>query len=599
MKFPLERYLNVRSANQPTFAPDGRRIAFVTNVTGIPQLWEVDREGGWPDQLTFFSERVDAPVYAPGKRELAFHLDRGGDERFQIWRLAEGGATVEALTEALETVHYVGDWSRDSRRLTYSANDRDPRFFDVFVRDMDTGDVRRIYRADESNLARMFTPDGRLVLITVFHGPSDQDLYLVDVETGEAHHLTPHEGAARFAESAISGNGRDVYAVTDVGREFLAVVRRSVRRGPWETVWEEPWDVTDLALSHDGRHAAVVVNEGGVFRLKVLRLRDRAVVAQPAVPDGDVGTPTWSPDGRYVAFAFKSPRHPEDVWVLDVRRNEARQVTHSARAGLPPDAFVAPEVVKYPTFDGREVPAWLYPPTKGDRPPVVVWVHGGPESQAVADFNPVIQYFTNRGYSVLVPNVRGSSGYGKTYEHLDDVEKRMDAVADLKHAADWLRTRADVDGSRIAVMGGSYGGFMVLAALTEYPDTWSAGVDVVGIANFVTFLENTGAWRRKWREAEYGSLEKDRAVLERISPIHKADRIQAPLFVIHGKNDPRVPLEETEQIVEAVRKKGGVVDFLVFADEGHGLVRLTNRIRGYTAAADFLDRIFQARTEDT
>jgi dipeptidyl aminopeptidase/acylaminoacyl peptidase len=266
-------------------------------------------------------------------------------------------------------------------------------------------------------------------------------------------------------------------------------------------------------------------------------------------------------------------------------------VTHASTAGIPRDSFVDARVVHYESCDGREIPALFSQPadSPADGAPVVVDVHGGPESQRRPGFAPLTQYFCSRGYAVFEPNVRGSSGYGRAYAALDDVEKRMDAVADLAAGHDWLAARADVDADRIAVKGGSYGGFMVLAAMTEYPERWAAGVDVVGIANFVTFLENTGEWRRELREAEYGSLADDRAFLESISPITNVDRIDAPLFVLHGANDPRVPVGEAEQIADQAREQGVPVEKLIFEDEGHGISKLENRIDAYTAIADFLD----------
>jgi dipeptidyl aminopeptidase/acylaminoacyl peptidase len=261
-------------------------------------------------------------------------------------------------------------------------------------------------------------------------------------------------------------------------------------------------------------------------------------------------------------------------------------LTRSSTAGIPRNTFRTPEIVRYPSFDGREIPALFYEPEE-ENAPVVVNVHGGPESQSRPMFAPVTQYFLDRGYAVFAPNVRGSTGYGKAYTHLDDVELRMDSVKDLAYAAEWLRGRGH---EKIAVMGGSYGGFMVLAALTEYPELWSAGVDIVGIANMVTFLENTGSYRRALRESEYGSLENDREFLESISPIHKAERITAPLMVIHGKNDPRVPVGEAKQIVERVRDNGGAVEYLPYEDEGHGLAKLKNRLDAYPRIAAFLGR---------
>src|SRR5581483_4056855 len=258
---------------------------------------------------------------------------------------------------------------------------------------------------------------------------------------------------------------------------------------------------------------------------------------------------------------------------------------------IPQRSFVAPSLVHYPSFDERKIPAFLYlPRVQQSNLPVIIDVHGGPEGQTRPSFYPVTQYLINRGYGVLAPNVRGSTGYGYEYQSLDDVRKRMDSVADLKYAALWLAEKGIADPQRIAVMGGSYGGFMVLAAITTYPDLWAAAVDIVGIANFVTFLKNTGPWRRKLREAEYGSLEQDREFLEEISPIHHVDRITSPLMVIHGANDPRVPVGEAEQIVAGLRERGRPVAYLRFEDEGHGLVKLPNRIRAYTEVAAFLDR---------
>jgi len=299
----------------------------------------------------------------------------------------------------------------------------------------------------------------------------------------------------------------------------------------------------------------------------------------------------WSPDAMRLAFTLAPTADAVDIWVWDTQAGTLTRATRSALGGIPRERFVAPSLVHYPTFDGRQIPAFLYRPAGATQTglPVVVYVHGGPESQFRPTYNAAIQYFVSRGYGVLAPNVRGSSGYGFAYQSLDDVRLRMDSVNDLRHAALWLAEQGIADPKRIAVMGGSYGGFMTLAAVTTYPDLWAAGVDIVGIANFVTFLEQTGPWRRTLREVEYGNLEADRAFLEEISPIHHVDRITAPLFVVHGANDPRVPVGEAEQIVAALRARGTPVEYLRFADEGHGLIKRANRLVAYPAIARFLD----------
>ena len=346
----------------------------------------------------------------------------------------------------------------------------------------------------------------------------------------------------------------------------------------------DDWDVEDLDLSRDGRYLLANRNVEGYSDVMLLSGEGRRM-PDPEIPEGIVGGFEFSPDSRRLAFTLVGPTRNPDVWVLDLPDGDVRQLTRSSTAGIPRSTFRRPHLVRYPTFDGREIPALFYEP-EDEKAPVVVNVHGGPESQSRPAFAPVTQYLLHRGYAVFFPNVRGSTGYGKAYTHLDDVELRMDSVRDLAHAAFWLREKGY---ERIAVMGGSYGGFMVLAALTEYPELWSAGVDIVGIANLVTFLENTGSYRRALREAEYGSLENDRDFLESISPIHKAHRIRAPLMVVHGKNDPRVPVGEAEQIVEKVRENGGTVEYLLYEDEGHGLAKLKNRLDAYPKIAAFLD----------
>jgi len=280
-----------------------------------------------------------------------------------------------------------------------------------------------------------------------------------------------------------------------------------------------------------------------------------------------------------------------NVHVVDLDTGDAERWTHAPTAGIPASTFVESELVRYGSFDAREIPGFLSVPESvpDGGAPTIVDIHGGPESQRRPSFSAVKQYFLAHGYAVFEPNVRGSTGYGRSYAALDDVEKRMDSVADIEAAAAWLADRPEVDADRLIVKGASYGGFMTLAALTEYPDLWAAGIDIVGIANFVTFLENTGSWRRSLREAEYGSLADDRALLESISPINGIDRIEAPLFVLHGENDPRVPVGEAEQVAEAAAAAGVPVRTLLFDDEGHGISKRDNRIEAYSAIVEFLD----------
>jgi dipeptidyl aminopeptidase/acylaminoacyl peptidase len=420
---------------------------------------------------------------------------------------------------------------------------------------------------------------------------------LVDCTTGEARILTPegHAGPARHLSAQWSIDGKGLYLLSDRGRQFLSLAWLDLTTGEMTHLREDHWDAESLTLSPDRRRLALVTNVDGASQVELFDVSAgwaaRTVLPSPALPQGVVVGAQWSPDGGRIAFTFAPPDDAMDIWLWDVADQSCRQATNSARGALPDAAFVAPQLVRYPSFDGRQIPAYLFLPRglAASQLPVVILVHGGPESQARPMYDPECQYLAASGYAVVAPNVRGSAGYGYAYQSLDDVRLRMDSVADLAALVRWLRDQGLADPARIAVCGGSYGGFMVLAALTTYPDLWAAGVDIVGVANFVTFLENTGPWRRKLREAEYGSLETDQEFLESISPIHHIDAITAPLFVVHGANDPRVPVGEAEQIVSALRARGVSVEYLLFEDEGHGLSKRANQITAYSAIGRFLD----------
>jgi dipeptidyl aminopeptidase/acylaminoacyl peptidase len=574
------RYLKIRGAWGPSWSPDARRVSFLTEITGVPQVWEVPVEGpSWPEQLTFYEERVSEAEYSPTEARLLFGMDAGGNERTQLFMLEDG--EVVDLTRAPEAIHYSGGFSPDGRRIAYTATRRNGTDFDVYVQETG-GEPEMVWEVSGYHTVSDWAPDGSFLLVSRHHSNLDNDLYRLDLGKGEATLLTPHEGDARFYGARVAPDGGSAYLATDRDGDFMRLARLDLSTLGLTHLTPDDWDVEAVQLSRDGRYLLASRNVEGYSEIMLFSGQGRRM-PDPEVPEGIAGGFEFSPDSGRLAFTLVGPTRNPDVWIMDLPDGEPRRVTRSSIAGIPRSSFRRPHLVRYPTFDGREIPALFY---EEENAPVVVNVHGGPESQSRPTFAPVTQYLLRRGYAVFFPNVRGSTGYGKAYTHLDDVELRMDSVRDLAHAAQWLRQKGH---GRIAVMGGSYGGFMVLAALTEYPDLWTAGVDIVGIANLVTFLENTGSYRRALREAEYGSLERDRALLESMSPIHKADNIRAPLMVIHGKNDPRVPVGEAEQIVERVRENRGTVTYLLYGDEGHGLARLKNRLDAYPKIAAFLD----------
>lgn len=607
-RYNFERYLNVRMAYGASFSPDGQGLSFLTDITGVAEVWSVpvDVEApvpAWPEQLTFRGERVMSAAFSPTADLLLISADVGGSERTQLYTLSGNGSTLTALTDKPEVIYQFGGWSPDGTRITYSSNERDPRYFDVYERVLEEKEPRLLLQQDGSNYSAGYSPDGQQVLVSRFESNIINSLLLVDTATGETRMLTPEPvtGPAQHFAAAWSADRRGLYLLSNRGQQFLSLAWLDLATGDLTYLRDDLWDADGLALTRDGTRMALVINEDGYSRLELFDVSEgwnaRRELPVPALPLGVLSEVTWSQDGSLLAFTLNTADDAPDVWVWDTEEGVLWRATRSSRGGIPPETFVAPSLVRYPTFDSREIPAFLFLPQTGQthRLPFVVYVHGGPESQLRPIFNPVLQYLVACGYGVLAPNVRGSTGYGYEYQSLDDVRLRMDSVADLQYAVTWLSESGIADPRRIAVMGGSYGGFMVLSAVTTYPGLWAAGVDIVGIANFVTFLENTGPWRRKLREAEYGSLENDRDLLERISPIRSVDRIVAPLFVVHGANDPRVPVGEAEQIVAALRSRNVPVEYLRFEDEGHGLVKRANRLIAYPAIARFLDEHVRSR----
>ncbi len=601
-QYSFERYLNTRMAYGASFSPDGQRLTFLTNITGVAEVWSVPIDMAatnppWPEQLTFVGDRVGSASYSPVMDTLMVSADVGGSEHMQLYLLSGDGASFTALTGRPQSIYQFGDWSPDGTRFTYSSNERDARYFDVYERILETGQTRLLLQQDGTNYAGHYSRDGRYALISRSHSNIHTQLFLLDLLSGEAHPLTTDvfEGQAEYSFPSWSIDGNGLYVLSNLGRQFSSLAWLDLVTARLTYLRDDQWDVQILSLSPCGKYMALALNVEGYSTLELFDVSQgweaRQALPTPALGNGVILEAAWSPDGERLAITFMSATNTADIFIWGVRNERLWQATHSAIGGIPRTAFVEPSLVRYPTFDGRDIPAFLYLPKDGpgEDLPVVIIVHGGPEGQSRPLFDPVTQYLAARGYAVLVPNVRGSTGYGYEYQSLDDVRLRMDSVADLQHAALWLQNSGIADPERIAVMGGSYGGFMVLSAITTYPHLWAAAIDIVGIANFVTFLENTGPWRRKLRESEYGSLENDRDFLESISPINHVDSIVTPLFVIHGANDPRVPVGEAEQIVTALRERNVPVEYMRFEDEGHGLVKRANRLVAYPAAARFLD----------
>ncbi|WP_137286775.1 S9 family peptidase [Halorussus salinisoli] len=610
MKRDVRRYFTARKTVAPTLAPDGR-LAFLADTTGTKQVWTTDEPGAWPRQRTFYDERVSFASWSPAGDAVVFGKDTGADEHDQLFRLDPEDGSIDQLTDDPDAIHLWGGWHPDGENIVFAANRRDRSRFDVYVMDADGGDPRLTSESDEDGFLSVegWSPSGDSLVVQKSRASSDDDLFVVDAETGERRHVTPHSGHVRYHHPAFGPDGDALYCVSDANADTPELVRIDLDELTTETVASGgDRSIDSLAFDAGSRRVALTRNVEGYSELRVGRLTGPTDVdlhevdlSEAGLREGVVQDLVVGPDGERVAAAVSAPDCNHSVFVADATSTETGESpeverwTRPSPGGIELDAYDSPDLVRYETFDGRQIPAYFALPdeavreSKTEGVPVVVDIHGGPHHQRRPWFRPVRQFLLDAGYAVFEPNVRGSSGYGREYAALDDVENRMDSVQDVAEAVDWLCDRPEIDSEGVVAYGRSYGGFMVLAAITEYPDLWTAAVEFVGIANWVTFLENTGDWRRSHREAEYGSLADDREFLESISPIHSVEEIRCPLFVQHGANDPRVPVGEARQIAEEVQSQGVPVESLVFEDEGHHTTKLDNRIEMFERIAAFLD----------
>jgi dipeptidyl aminopeptidase/acylaminoacyl peptidase len=590
----LSRYQNTRGASLGGWLVDGSLLV-TTRFAETNQAHRVRTPLGMREQLTFYPEPINSVFSAPGTRAngFVFGKDVGGSEFWQLYWYDLATRETSLLTDGKRSRNEAPIWSHDGAQLAWSSTARNGTDTDIWVRDMSTGQSRAIVTQGGAWYASDFSPDGKRLL--VIKRVSINEMYpgAVDLATGELEMFPVDGGKAGFGQFLFAPDSKQVYFVSDEGSEFLSLWHHDPAGGaPTKLSAGIPWDVKGVDIAPDGKHLAFVSNEDGVSKVRVVSMPSHQPVTLPELPVGVVGNIGFSPDGSKLALTINSATSPSDVYVLDLAQKSLARWTASEVGGLNAEQFTAPTLIRYPTFDAvdgkpRTIPAFYYRP-EGDGPfPVVVNIHGGPEAQALPVFNPSTQFLLREmKVAVLVPNVRGSAGYGKTYLQLDNGFKREDSVKDIGALLDWIAQQPELDKDRVGVSGGSYGGYMVLASMTHYNARLRAGIDVVGISDFGTFLKNTESYRRDLRRAEYGD-EREPAMREfhnKIAPLNNAAKITKPLFVAQGFNDPRVPHTEAEQIIAKVRGNGGDVWYLLFKDEGHSFGKKVN-VDYYGAAA--------------
>jgi dipeptidyl aminopeptidase/acylaminoacyl peptidase len=577
---------------------DDGTIFITSGASGATQVYRLTPEG-WPYQLTMFEDGISFFELSHAGHLAIVGADVGGSEQSQLYLMDTQTGRILQLTHYEDIQFGSVVWSRDDSKIYFRSNEENGRDFHIYEMDIATGEHKKIF-GDTSGVhgylaIANINHDNTRMIIYRFNSNVDNELYLLDVASGQYQRLTEDDSDVMYMSPTLMPDGRTIWLVCNDNEDGMGrLARLTVGSTKIEFVddgWLDPrWEVEGVAFSRDYRIMIAGINEEGYVRLRIREVETGKQLPSPPL-DGIMGGGLTDRAGNIV-LSFNGPTRAPDVWRWNPYTEELTQLTFSSYAGIDQSIFSDPTLVKFESFDNLEIPALLYLPpgyTEGEPIPFIVHAHGGPESQFQPYFQRNIQYLILNGYGLLAVNPRGSSGYGRDYLNLDNYKNRKHSLYDYKAAVDWLIDNGYTEQGMIGIRGASYGGYVVLGMITEYPDLFSAAVNVVGIANFETFLKNTADYRRALRESEYGPLS-DTAFLREISPIHKAHLIKTPLLVVHGENDPRVPVSEARQIISAVSENGGIVDSLIFPDEGHGTSKRVNIIAEYRKQVEFFDR---------
>lgn len=599
-EYSIEQFMGNTSVSGLAFAPDGSKVLLSTDATGIFNAFDYPVDGGEPVQLTdSTTDAVFAVSYMPDGSGILFQSDQGGNELHHLYLRAADG-TVTDLTPGEGLKAQFLQWSHDDTSFFVGSNERDDRFFDVYEYSVDTLERELFYQNDEGLQFGGISPDGRYVALVKPYSTSDSDVFLLDRQSGDLTNLTEHSAESGGFEandsSGFSPDGRHLLLETDRGHEFSYLVAYDLATGERRELVKTEWDVLGADYSKNGKYLAVWVNADARTEIQVYEAATMEPVALPELPEAEITGVVFSKDESKLAFYGSTARSPRDVFVSTVGGGEVRQLTDTLNPAIDPAHLVAPEIVRFASYDGVEIPGLLYRPhgaAPGAQVPAVISIHGGPGGQSRVGYSENTQYLVNHGYAVYAINNRGSSGYGKTFFRMDDRKHGEADLDDVVAAKTMLAETGWVDPERIGVMGGSYGGYLTLAALTFRPEEFACGVDLFGISNWVRTMESIPPWWESFREALYqemGDPATDADRLRRISPLFHADRIRRPLMVLQGANDPRVLKVESDEIVEAVKANGVPVEYVLFEDEGHGFTSKENRQEAWTRILGFLDQ---------
>ncbi|UCE25368.1 MAG: S9 family peptidase [Candidatus Zixiibacteriota bacterium] len=595
-RYTIEQFMNRTAIMGGSLSYDESRILIGTDRTGVFNLYTVPVGGGEMTQLTFSDTSSIFPIgFFPKDDRILFGSDQNGNEIYHIYLMDVEGEITDLTPDEGARSTFAG-WMFDDESFLFTSNKRDRRIMDIYEMDIVGFEARMIYQNDEGYSPGGTSNDERYIALVKFITENNTDIYLLDRQSKEVTHLTPHEGDIAHYPVTFSVDSKHLYYLTNENSEFAYLMRYDIASGKKEKIAEAEWDIMYAYFSRSGKYRVVGINNDARTEIQVLNTQTGKPVELPELPDADITSVGISRSEKLMIFYVNGSRSPSNLYVLSIETGQYQKLTESISPEIDPENLVDARVVRYPSFDGLEIPALLYKPhqiKRGQKAPAVVRVHGGPGGQARFGYNSTVQYLVNHGYVVIDVNNRGSSGYGKTFLKADDLRHGADDLDDCVYAKYFLETLGYVDTSKVAILGGSYGGYIVLAALTFRPLAFAAGVDLYGISNWVRTLESIPPWWEYYKDAIYAELgdpEKQRDYLMSISPLFHADSIKRPLIVLQGANDPRVPQAESDEIVEAVKRNKVPVEYIVFEDEGHGFLKKENVIESRKAIRAFLDK---------
>jgi dipeptidyl aminopeptidase/acylaminoacyl peptidase len=592
MAASVARMARVGNAVAPRFSPDGKWVSFISNMSGAPQVWIVPSEGGYPRMVTNGDDPVTQQEWSPASDWIAITIAPGGGLNTQVYVVKPDGTGMKLLTQGGKDNNGFDAWTDDGKQIAIDSSRDDPASRDSFMIDLASGGTRLVAKNPGVGNIEGISRDGKRALLSRLKSRGDNNLYLLDLTLRSDTPITMHDGIALFFGD-IAPDGGAAYVGTNKDRDLMAFGRISLASD------EKPGTIKVLAERADGELDGIAINKQGTLAVLAWNVKGRTEISfynlaqnkqlpGPKLPGELAGGFAFSKDGSKLAMTIAGAAQPTDIWIMDVKTQQFRQLTFSPHPGVDLAALVRPELVTFKSFDGLELSGWLYRPKNQNGPGAyVVSFHGGPEGQERAPFRSDYQALLAQGIGVFAPNVRGSSGFGKKFVNLDNGELRANGVKDIKACVDYLVDNHIADPKRIGITGGSYGGYMTMAGITEFPDMFAAGVDLFGIVNFMTFFQHTQPWMAAISTIEYGDPATQKEMLDRLSPIYKLDRIKAATMVQHGANDTNVPVIEAEQIVKTLKERGVPVEYILFPDEGHGWRKTPNRIRSTVEMVKF------------